>query len=73
MANTGEGRIPPWSLSVGSLVMAGMAVTSGVAACIAMIVGGDAVARMSAESGCSYAAAALGSLIYARLRSKRAA
>ncbi len=71
MADLDAESAKPWSLYVGTMVMAGMAVLSGIDAWIAAALGSNFTARMSLQIGISCGFAALGSLAYALRRSQK--
>jgi hypothetical protein len=62
----------PWLPFVGTIVMATMAVMSGIDACVAVILGSHSIVRISLLTGCSFAFAALGGLGFALRRTRKA-
>jgi hypothetical protein len=61
----------PWARYVGAIVMTGMTIALGINACVAAALGSNSIERISFETACSCAFAALCSLAYAATRRRR--
>lgn len=74
MADLSKDAVEPWSPYISAMVMAGLAVLSGIEGGVAVAFGGEDVARISFGTAYACAIAALGGLVYAlwRARSKSA-
>jgi hypothetical protein len=70
LADIDKNPAKPWSLYVGTMVMAGMTVISGINSGVAAAVGSSTVARTSLGTAFAFAAAALGSLAYVLWRGR---
>jgi len=72
MADADRDSAKPRSLYVGPVVMAGVAIISGVDSGVAAAFGSDTFAHVSLGTAFSCAFAALGSLVYELWRGRRA-
>lgn len=71
MVNPAPESAKPWTEYIGAMVMTGIAIISGVDACVATVLGNSAVARISLQTMLTSAFAALGSLVYIILRHRK--